>query len=216
MGEVFYNRFVPSVGQYLSFRVASLSDKPVPYLGPVGPNQHQHQHQHQHQQPPPRDVTQMSDAQLLETWLANPRVRAFWGDYQPGFLAAALSSRHSFPAIGLWDGVPFGYFELYWVKEDQLGRLAGTADDWDRGFHVLIGEEWARGRVQYWLSSIAHWAFCADFRTMSVCVEPRVDNARFIQHLQFAGFSKEKEVAFPHKQAWLGRLRREAWEGPAL
>ena len=41
-------------------------------------------------------------------------------------------------------------------------------------------------------------------------------NARFIQHLEYAGFTKEKEVTFPHKQAWFGRLRRECWEGPAL
>lgn len=39
---------------------------------------------------------------------------------------------------------------------------------------------------------------------------------RFIQHLQYAGFSKEKEVSFPHKQAWFGRLRRECWNGPSF
>jgi len=39
---------------------------------------------------------------------------------------------------------------------------------------------------------------------------------RFIQHLEFAGFTKEREIAFPHKQAWFGRLRRENWDGPAL
>lgn len=113
--------------------------------------------------------------------------------------------------------MPFGYFELYWVKEDILGRYAGgSIDDYDRGCHVLIGEEWARGRVQSWLTSLVHWAFCADYRTQSVCLEPRVDNERFIQHLQYAGFSKEKSIAFPHKQAWFGRLRRENWEGPEL
>lgn len=208
MGEVFYTRFVPSAGQYLSFRVASMSPKPVPYLGPVGPK------------PPPAHthLSTLSDTALLQMWLANPRASAFWGGYVPDFLINALASRHSFPVIGLWDGVPFGYFEIYWVKEDILGRYVGgaDADDWDRGFHVLVGEEWARGRVLAWLTSLVHWAFCADYRTMSICTEPRVDNARFIQHLQFAGFSKEKEIAFPHKQAWFGRLRRDTWEGPAL
>jgi hypothetical protein len=226
MGEVFYTRFVPSVGQYLSFRVASVSPKPVPYMGPVGPK------------PPEQRSSQLlslTDSALLQLWHSNPRVSNFWGEYTPGLLANALQSRHSFPAIGLWDGVPFGYFELYWVKEDLLGRYAGaTVDDWDRGCHVLIGEEWARGRVQNWLSSLVHWLFCADNRTMSICLEPRVDNARsvmrppvasrananrlsrFIQHLEYAGFTKEKEITFPHKQAWFGRLRRESWEGPAL
>jgi hypothetical protein len=184
MGEVFYTRFIPSVGQYLSFRVASLSPKPVPYLGPVGPliakapplSQGKHGH-----------LLSLPDAALLETWFANPRVSAFWGKHDPGMLRSALQSRHSFPAIGLWDGVPFGYFELYWVKEDVLGRYAGgsSIDDWDRGCHVLIGEEWARGRVQSWLTSLVHWIFCADYRTMSVCLEPRVDNNRSVLVLAF-------------------------------
>ncbi|KAK3935379.1 acyl-CoA N-acyltransferase [Diplogelasinospora grovesii] len=207
MGEVFYTRFVPSAGQYLSFRVASLSEKPVPYMGPIGPTPPSQAH-----------LSALTDMALLEMWFGSPRVSAFWGSYDPNFLPNALKSRHSFPAIGLWDGVPFGYFELYWVKEDILGQFIGgsAADDWDRGCHVFIGEEWARGRVQSWLSSLGHWAFCADYRTMSICMEPRVDNARFIQHLQFAGFSKEKDVAFPHKQAWFGRLRRDTWQGPAF
>ncbi|KAK4195546.1 acyl-CoA N-acyltransferase [Triangularia verruculosa] len=207
MGEVFYTRFVPSVNQYLSFRVASIAPNPVPYHGPKGPKPpttHAH-------------LCQLSDTLLIQQWYSNPRVSAFWGDYTPTFLQNALQSRHSFPAIGLWDGVPFGYFELYWVKEDILGRYAGgSIDDYDRGCHVLIGEEWARGRVQSWLTSLVHWALCADYRTQSVCLEPRVDNERFIQHLQYAGFTKEKEITFPHKQAWFGRLRRECWEGPGL
>ncbi|KAK3385626.1 acyl-CoA N-acyltransferase [Podospora didyma] len=207
MGEVFYTRFVASVGQYLSFRVASLSPRPVPYMGPIGPK------------PPLKPhLIMATDTALLQLWLSSPRVSAFWGEYSADFLPNAMKSRHSFPVIGMWDGVPFGYFELYWVKEDILGRYIGgaAADDWDRGCHVLIGEEWSRGRVQSWLSSLVHWSFCADYRTMSVCLEPRVDNARFIQHVEYAGFTKEKEVAFPHKQAWFGRLRRESWEGPAL
>jgi hypothetical protein len=148
----------------------------------------------------------------------------------------------------MWDGVPFGYFEIYWVKEDPLGqKLGDLIGDWDRGLHILVGEEWARGRVPTWLSSLVHWCLTADFRTMSICLEPRVDNERlvcprgkeeeegffhclalllcvagtnlwyrFLSHLQKAGFSRERQIAFPHKQAWLIRMRREDWEGPAL
>ncbi|KAI0479114.1 acyl-CoA N-acyltransferase [Xylariaceae sp. FL0804] len=206
MGEIFYTRFVPSVGKFLSFRVASLSPKPVPCLGPVGPVEKSHPH-----------LANLTDSELLQEWLSNPRVKAFWGGYYPDFLADALKSRHSFPAIGMWDGVPFGFFEIYWVKEDQLGRrMGGDAGDFDRGMHVLVGEEWARGKVQEWLSSLVHWCWQADHRTMSICLEPRVDNGRFIQHLERAGFAKEKQIAFPHKQAWLCRLRRDVWDGPAL
>lgn len=42
-------------------------------------------------------------------------------------------------------------------------------------------------------------------------------NHRFIKYLTEAGFYKEKEFAFPHKQAALMKLEREAWEtGPLL
>jgi hypothetical protein len=206
MGEVFYTRFVPSVGRYLSFRVASLSPKPVPGTAPVSGAEREHAH-----------LCTLSDTSLLQMWMANPRVAAFWGDYHPTFLSAALQSRHSFPAIAMWDGVPFGYFEIYWVKEDALGRhLGAEADDFDRGMHLFVGEEWARGRMPYWMSGLVHWCWQADNRTMSVLLEPRIDNEKFIQRLQDVGFSKDQEIPFPHKQAVLCRIRREFWDGPAL
>jgi hypothetical protein len=168
MGEVFYTRFVPSVCQYLSFRVASISPNPVPYLGPVGPKPPEQTH-----------LSALSDTALLKTWMSKPRVSAFWNDYNPQFLTNSLNSTNSFPVIGMWDGVPFGYFEIYWVKEDILGQHLGSdAGDWDRGLHVLIGEEWARGRVPIWLTGLVHWCLTSDYRTMNICLEPRVDNAR--------------------------------------
>ncbi|KAI0113588.1 acyl-CoA N-acyltransferase [Nemania sp. FL0031] len=174
-GETFYSRFVPSVGKYLSFRVASLSPKPVPHLGPVGKGEKESELAH---------LCTLSDRALLQRWLSKPRVSAFWGGYQDNFLPDALKSQHSFPAIGLWDGVPFGYFELYWVKEDPLGRHMGSdAQDFDRGMHVLVGEEWARGKVATWLTSLLQWCWQADNRTMNVYLEPRIDNTRSVVSL---------------------------------
>ena len=223
MGETFYARYVPSVSQFLSFRVASSSPRPVPHLGPTGPKAPENSH-----------LSTLSDTALLQMWFKNPRVKEFWGEYSNSFLEKALNSHHSFPVIGLWDGVPFGYFEIYWVKEDILGKhLGGEAGDWDRGLHVLVGEEWARGRVPTWLTALVHWSFNADYRTMNVCLEPRVDNERYVlrfslrlddftnscrfhNNLRSCEFSYEKQVSFPHKQAWYVRLRRENWVGPAL
>ncbi|CAK7214768.1 hypothetical protein SCUCBS95973_002246 [Sporothrix curviconia] len=231
MGETFYTRYVPSVKQYLSLRVASLSSKPVPYFGPraAPPPPHSFPSFSSFARPSPYPspypspeaaarLATLSDTALMQMWMAIPRVHKFWGDYSPGFLRTALASRHSFPVIGMWDGVPFGYFEIYWVKEDTLGlQIGGTqADDFDRGLHVFIGEEWARGRVPLWLTSIVQWILCSDYRTMSVCIEPRVDNERFIAHLQDAGFNKQREITFQHKQSWFGRLHRDGWQGPAL
>ena len=180
MGEVFYSRFIPSIGRYLSFRVASLSSRPVLYCGPLGPKS-----------PDKSELLHLTDSGLVERWLGVERVREFWGSYEPGFLSRAVSKKHSFPAIGMWDGVPFGYFEIYWVKEDILGKHLGEAGDWDRGMHVLVGEEWSRGRVPYWLSSLVHWCLMADYRTMNVCLEPRVDNARLLLPVRFVALLGE-------------------------
>ncbi|TVY41441.1 N(6)-hydroxylysine O-acetyltransferase [Lachnellula subtilissima] len=242
-GEIFYTRYIPSVGQYLSFRCASLAPKAVAYNGPVSfphPAKHSaasslsslpaHVSALDITPPPPNpsseteDTALMTDIQLLHKWMNDPRVSRFWGcsgpiKTQEDFLRSNLTSNHSFPAIGMWDGKPFGYFELYWVKEDILGRHLGDgAGNYDRGVHVLIGEQEFRGkhRVQCWLTALAHWAFVQDYRTNAVVLEPRVDNERFISLLNDAGYLKEREITFPHKQSAFVKLRRENFEAPAL
>ena len=97
------------------------------------------------------------------------------------FLSNSLTSKHSFPAIGCFDGKPFGYFEIYWVKEDRLaGHLGEGCGDWERGLHCLVGEEEFRGehRVKVWLSALVHFCWLADMRTQVVFMEPRVDNTK--------------------------------------
>ena len=88
----------------------------------------------------------LSDTDLLHKWMNEPRVNEFWGtagpqNVQDEFLRTALKSKHSFPVIGCWDGKPFGYFEIYWVKEDVLGKYAINVGNYDRGLHILIGED---------------------------------------------------------------------------
>lgn len=133
------------------------------------------------------------DTDLLHDWMNQPRVSAFWGvsgphETQEFFLKQSLSSKHSFPAIGCWDGKPFGYFELYWVKEDHLGRhLTGSdVNDWDRGFHALVGEQEFRGqhRVKVWASALVHFFWLCDPRTQRVLVEPRTDNVKCVSFPQ--------------------------------
>jgi hypothetical protein len=115
----------------------------------------------------------------------NPRVNAAWGEAGPKskteeFLKQGLNSRHSFPVFGCWNGRPFGYFEIYWVKEDRFGRLLNSVGNYDRGLHVLVGEDEFRGshRVRIWLSSLVHYCWLADPRTETVLLEPRVDNQK--------------------------------------
>lgn len=146
-GATFYKRYIPSLNSFLTFRTACLQ----------------------------------TDVALLHKWMNNPRVDAFWGEagpetHQQEYLRKLLEDKHSFPVIGSWkdlttesatgkegqqqvqaEEVPFGYFEIYWAKEDKLAGYTEIAD-WDRGVHVLVGEEKFRGihRVIPWLSSLLH------------------------------------------------------------
>ncbi|PYH92969.1 siderophore biosynthesis protein [Aspergillus ellipticus CBS 707.79] len=222
-GDVFYIRYIPSVQQYLSFRVPYLpTTKLIPgsILAGGSGNHTPNLSTSSLDQPL---TPGPSDLEYLHKWMNNPRVNAAWGEggpieHQEKFLRANLDNKHSFPVIGCWDGKPFGYFELYWVKEDRLGPLIGGADNYDRGIHLLIGEQEFRGphRVTIWLSALVHYCWLADSRTQSVVLEPRVDNAKLINYLQQGGFYKEGEVTFPHKQSALMRIRRDAWESPVL
>jgi len=49
-----------------------------------------------------------------------------------------------------------------------------------------------------------------------VVLEPRVDNEKFIGYLKDAGFYKQGEVAFLHKQSAVMKLDRESWEAPTI
>ncbi|KAF2754699.1 hypothetical protein EJ05DRAFT_479136 [Pseudovirgaria hyperparasitica] len=226
-GEVFYTRYIPSLGQYLSFRVASLSPKAPPHRGPSAatpPSVAQFRHSQLDWPPTSGPAPQgPSDLDLLHKWMNEPRVSAAWGEAGPrarqeAFLKASLSSRHSFPVIGCWDGRPFGYFELYWAKEDMLGRYVDGIGHFDRGIHCLVGEDEFRGpaRVRAWLSALVHYFWLVDGRTDCVIMEPRVDNVKLTQYCFEAGFYKEREIAFPHKQASLLKIRRDAWEAPVI
>ncbi|KAF2720364.1 hypothetical protein K431DRAFT_321085 [Polychaeton citri CBS 116435] len=227
-GETFYMRYVPSLNQYISFRVASLSSHPIAYRGPVGTAT-------RNASPDPivlsikkltveKDTTELTDVDLLHKWMNDDRVAYSWGEqgpkqHQADFLHTNLQSRHSFPAIGLFDGKPFGYFELYWAKEDRLSmHLGGAVGDWDRGIHCLVGEQEFRGphRVRVWLSALIHYCWLADMRTEAVMMEPRVDNEKLRKYCEEVGFYKQQEISFPHKQSNLMKIRREAWEAPAL
>lgn len=194
-GETFYTRFIPSLGEYLSFRVASLADRPVQHLGPVvnssvpsGTSPLKTASNVSDTTVPTMDSLSldMSDAELLHKWMNDPRVAYSWGEegplsHQQEFLAGGLRNKHSFPVIGCFDGKPFGYFEMYWVKEDRLGTyLGGNVGDYDRGLHVLVGEQRFRGphRIKVWLSALVHACFLADARTETVVLEPRVDNEK--------------------------------------
>ncbi|MDO9103963.1 MAG: GNAT family N-acetyltransferase [Methylovulum sp.] len=164
-----------------------------------------------------RTVDSDADLEVFHAWHNNPRVSAFWElegseDMHREYLQKVSADAHMHPVFGCFGGEPFGYFEIYWAKEDRIAPYY-EVDDYDRGVHMLVGDERLRGphRVAAWLPSLAHFMFLDDPRTRNVVAEPRADNAKMIGYMQQTGFCKPKEFDFPHKRAALMMLSREAF-----
>lgn len=162
-----------------------------------------------------RTLAGEADLALLHRWMNDPRVDAFWNEagdlaQHRAYLAKLDADPHMIPLLGCIGERAFCYFEIYWAKESRLGPYY-DAHDWDRGWHVLVGEEVCRGRewITAWLPSLMHYLFLDDARTQRIVGEPRTDHAAQLRNLDRAGFGRIKEIVLPHKRAVLVRLERE-------
>lgn len=185
---VVYRRFIPWLRGCLSFRVAD-------------PNH---------------------DLATFSRWMNDPRIANFFEDQGPlekhgSILEARKQDPHLLPLIGEFEGTPFGYFEVYWAKENRLGPHY-DCDDYDRGWHVAIGEDAFRGKewIVAWLPSLMHYIFLDDSRTQRIVGEPRASHHQQIRNLDKSGFAKVKHFDFPHKRALLVMLLRERFFGDRL
>lgn len=155
------------------------------------------------------------DLERFNRWQNEPRVEAFWQEggslaQHREYLAKLEADPHTLTLIGCFDDQPFAYFEAYWAKEDRIAPFY-QADDYDRGIHMLVGEQQHRGphKVASWLCALVHYLFLDDPRTQRVVAEPRADNARMIGYMQDQCFHCDKVFDFPHKRAALMILGRE-------
>lgn len=183
-----YGRFIPWLSEVISFRVADLEN----------------------------------DLHLLQRWMNDPRVDAFWNeagdlDKHRRYLAGILADPHMLPLIGCFGEQPFGYFELYWAKENRIAPFY-DADDYDRGWHVIVGEDAFRGGryISAWLPSLMHYMFLEDCRTQRIVGEPAAAHAQQLRNLERSGFARIKNFNFPHKRATLVMLLRERFFGDRL
>jgi acetyl CoA:N6-hydroxylysine acetyl transferase len=146
---------------------------------------------------------------FFNKWQNSQRVANFWEqtgslEEHRKYLDEAVKNNKNQLLIVCLDNQPFAYIEVYWTKEDRIAPYY-AAGDYDRGIHMLVGEESHRGahKVAAWLPSVCHFIYLSDPRTEKIVSEPRADNDKMIGYLQKYGFAKVKEFEFPHKRAAL-------------
>lgn len=153
---------------------------------------------------------------VFHQWHNQRRVYKFWELNQSkeelrAYLEKIYADPHHFPAIAAVDGVPSGYFEIYWAAEDRLGPYYDCQPH-DRGFHFLIGNARHLGRDYFnsFVESISHFLFLNEPRTGTLLAEPRADNIALLHYLEeFPYWEKRYEFDFPHKRAALLACRRK-------
>jgi len=155
------------------------------------------------------------DLDRFHRWMNDPAIAEFWNERgsianHRAYLTKLDTTPHAVSLIVCFDDEPAGYLEAYWAKEDRIGAHY-DADNFDRGWHVLIGESRFHGRryVSAWMPSMSHFLFLQDCRTQKLVIEPRIDNIKMSRSLAKCGYAHIKEIAFPHKRAMLGILWRE-------
>ncbi|KAL4914912.1 acyl-CoA N-acyltransferase [Aspergillus aurantiobrunneus] len=217
-GEVFYVRYIPSGGEYLTLRVPVLPTK-----DPVARKQLLDESNPVTGIDLCLDSDLTNDVELLYNWVqsrppdtALPRRGSI--TEQSKFLEDRMRSQNSFPALVCWDSVPTAYFELFWVLEDPVGRSLGGADDFDRGVRCFIGDEGflQPKHLNRCMSSLVHHCWLYDQRTKTVVFECRADKLDIIFALESIGFSKLKDVNLPSEYNTVLAIDRGSWVAPVL
>lgn len=149
------------------------------------------------------------DLDLLVKWMNDSEVDRFWElagtpDRTAAHLAAQAGTTHSTPYVGVLDGVPMSYWELYRADLDPLAAYY-TARENDGGIHLLLGPERFRGKglAAPLLREVSDRMFEEDHRTARVVAEPDVRNERSIRAFERAGFRRRTELRLPDKRAAL-------------
>lgn len=152
-------------------------------------------------------IVRPGDLPLITAWMNDPAVDAFWELAGPPEVterhvsAQLLEDSHSVPQLGLLNGVPVSYWEVYRVEQD---RLAGyyPADPGDIGLHLLLGPRESRGRGlgTILLSAMAEHLLRTSPR---VVAEPDVRNTPSVRAFSRAGFQRAGEIDLPEKRAAL-------------
>ncbi|MFC9129413.1 GNAT family N-acetyltransferase [Streptomyces sp. NPDC057099] len=149
------------------------------------------------------------DLPLISRWMNDP-ASAFWELSGPqnvteDHLRAQLADDgRSVPCIGVLDGKPMSYWEIYRADLDPLARHY-PARPHDTGLHLLVGAVADRGRGLGGLlvRAVADLALAQRSSCARVIAEPDIRNTPSIAAFLTAGFRFSAEVDLPAKRAAL-------------
>lgn len=150
------------------------------------------------------------DLPIISRWMNDPAVAAFWGLAGPQtvteeHLRSQLSGDgRSVPCMGLLEGTPMSYWEIYRADLDPLARNY-PARPHDTGVHLLIGAVGSRGRGlgRTLLRAVADLALDKRPACARVVAEPDIRNTPSIAAFLSAGFRFSAEIDLPAKRAAL-------------
>lgn len=140
----------------------------------------------------------------------DPAIAAFWGlagsqNATEEHLRSHLSGDgRSVPCLGLLDGTPMSYWELYRADLDPLA-LHYPARPHDTGLHLLIGAVGDRGRGLggTLLRAVADLVLDKRPACARIVAEPDIRNTPSIAAFLSAGFRFSAEIDLPVKRAAL-------------
>ncbi|MFF8901747.1 GNAT family N-acetyltransferase [Streptomyces lydicus] len=150
------------------------------------------------------------DLDRITGWMNDPAVAAFWELAGPPETTAAHlrgqldGDGRSVPCLGVLDGVPMSYWEIYRADLDPLARHYAARPQ-DTGIHLLVGRGADRGRGlgSALLRAVADLVLDHRPRCSRVLAEPDLRNTASVAAFLTAGFRFAEEIELPEKRAAL-------------
>ncbi|MFJ2889057.1 GNAT family N-acetyltransferase [Streptomyces sp. NPDC087305] len=150
------------------------------------------------------------DLPLIHRWMNDPAVAEFWElagpqDLTENHLRDQLTGDgRSVPCLGVLDGTPMSYWEIYRADLDPLARHY-PARPHDTGIHLLVGSVTDRGRGLggTLLRAVADLVLDKRPACARVIAEPDIRNTPSVAAFLGAGFRFSAEVDLPDKRAAL-------------
>lgn len=157
-----------------------------------------------------RPVRLPDDLPLVTRWMNDPAVASYWKLAGP----QAVTERHlraqldgdgtSLPCLGVLDGTPMSYWEVYRADLDPLARHY-RAEPHDTGLHLLLGAAADRGRGlgRILIRAVAELVLARRPDCRRVIAEPDVHNTASLRAFTAAGFRRTADLDLPDKRAAL-------------